>query len=114
MDRDPDDALARHGLGMTDLVKRSTKAAAELSADEYQAGLDRVRHLVEWLRPGAVCFVGLAGWRATVDRGATAGVQPEALGGRPVYVMPSTSGLNARTSLGELTGHLKRAAQLAP
>ncbi len=40
-------------------------------------------------------MVGLAGWRAAVDRKAVAGVQPEPFGGRPVYVMPSTSGLNA-------------------
>ena len=36
-----------------------------------------------WLRPGAVCFVGLAGWRAAVDRKAQPGVQPDAFGGAP-------------------------------
>ena len=97
-DRDPDRALADHGVGMTDIVKRATVAAAELTRDEYVAGVARVERLVAWLRPGAVCFVGLAGWRAAVDRRAVAGVQPGGLGGVPVYVMPSTSGLNARTS----------------
>jgi hypothetical protein len=57
--------------------------------------------------------VGLAGWRAAVDRKAVAGVQPAALGGVPVYVMPSTSGLNARTSVADLAGHLRAAADLA-
>jgi TDG/mug DNA glycosylase family protein len=112
-DRSPDRALADHGVGMTDLVKRATVAAAELSADEYRAGLDRVRRLVAWLRPGAVCFVGLAGWRAAVDRKAVAGVQPADLGGVPVYVMPSTSGLNARVPAAELADHLRAAARLA-
>ncbi len=32
---------------------------------------------------------------------------------RPAYVMPSTSGLNARTSLAELARHLEAAAGLA-
>jgi TDG/mug DNA glycosylase family protein len=110
VDRDPDHALRHHGIGMTDLVKRATVAAAELTVPEYQQGLLRVEYLVRWLRPEAVCFVGLAGWRAAVDRRARAGVQEAALGGVPVYVMPSTSGLNARSSPAELTDHLRAAA----
>jgi TDG/mug DNA glycosylase family protein len=112
-DRSPDLALADHGVGMTDIVKRATVAAAELTADEYRAGLERVERLVARLRPGVVCFVGLAGWRAVVDRRATAGVQPAGLAGVPVYVMPSTSGLNARTPLAELTEHFRTAMTVA-
>jgi double-stranded uracil-DNA glycosylase len=110
VDRDPDHALRHHGIGMTDLVKRATVAADELTTAEYRTGLARVERLVRWLRPGGVCFVGLAGWRVAVDRRAQPGRQPRHLGGAPVYVMPSTSGLNARTSLGQLEGHLRRAA----
>jgi TDG/mug DNA glycosylase family protein len=109
-DRDPDHALRHHGVGMTDVVKRATVAAAELRPAEYRSGLVRVEHLVRWLRPGAICFVGLAGWRAAVDRRATAGWQPDGLAGVPVYVMPSTSGLNASSSLADLTAHLRAAA----
>ena len=57
-----------------------------------------------------MCIVGLAGWRAAVDRRATAGWQERRLGGRPVYVMPSTSGLNAATPLAALVEHLEAAA----
>jgi TDG/mug DNA glycosylase family protein len=113
VDRDPWHALDHHRLGMTDVVKRATPRAAELTTAEYRAGLDRLERLVAWLTPGAVCFVGLAGWRAAVDRQATAGIQPRALGGRPVYVSPSTSGLNATTSLDDLVEHLRAAAALA-
>jgi TDG/mug DNA glycosylase family protein len=112
-DRDSRHALLHHGVGMTDLVKRATARADELTADEYRAGLGRVDRLARWLRPGAVCFVGLAGWRAAVDRKARAGEQPATCGGRPVYVMPSTSGLNARTPPAELAEHLRAAARLA-
>lgn len=113
VDRDALSALRRDGVGMTDLVKRATVAASELGSDEYRAGLKRVEHLVGWLRPGAVCFVGLAGWRAAVDRRAQPGVQSTGLAGVPVYLMPSTSGLNARTSLDDLTDHLRAAAALS-
>jgi double-stranded uracil-DNA glycosylase len=112
-DRDPIDALTTSGIGLTDLVKRATRAAAELEVAEYRDGLARVERLVRWLQPGAVCFVGLAGWRAVVDRKAIAGLQPQPLGGRPVYVMPSTSGLNGRSRLADLIAHLGAAASLA-
>ena len=105
-DRDPRSALTHHGVGMTDLVKRATPRADALIADEYEAGLARVEDLCEWLRPRVVCFVGLAGWRAAVDRKATAGWQERSLGGSEVYVMPSTSGLNAHARLDDLTDHL--------
>ncbi|MCU1353406.1 MAG: mug [Acidimicrobiales bacterium] len=110
VDRDPRHLLAAHGVGMTDLVKRASPRAAELRAHEHRAGIERLRRLCAWLQPGALCVVGLAGWRAAVDRGAVVGWQPERLGGVPVYVMPSTSGLNARTPLAELTAHLRSAA----
>jgi hypothetical protein len=35
------------------------------------------------------------------------------IGGRPAYVMPSTSGLNARCSLDALADHLRAAAAVA-
>lgn len=106
-DRDPLDALVGHGMGMTDFVKRATRTAAEVTAAEYRHGFGRVERLVRWLEPGAVCFVGLSGWRAAVDPKATAGWQPVGVAGRPAYVMPSTSGLNARTPLAELADHLR-------
>ena len=56
-----------------------------------------------------LCVVGLAGWRTVVDRKATTGWQPDALGGVPVYVMPNTSGLNASTQLAGFVAHLQTA-----
>ena len=108
--RDPRHLLRHDHIGMTDLVKRATARADELRAAEYRDGVDRLAQLCAWLRPGAVAVVGLAGWRAAVDRKAAAGWQPNDLGGSPVYVLPSTSGLNAGVSLEALTGHLLAAA----
>ncbi len=114
VDRSPGHALTHHGIGMTDLVKRTTRRADELLTAEYRSGVDRLDHLCGWLRPGAVCFVGLAGWRAAVDRKATAGWQEHTIGGRPVYVMPSTSGLNAGSSRADLAAHLGTAFAGSP
>ena len=111
-DRDPRRALIDHGVGMTDLVKRATPRADALTPDEYRQGLNRLEWLVSWLKPAAVCFVGLAGWRAAMDRKAQAGVQPQEFAGRPVYVMPSTSGAAAGYQLPDYVSHLQQAAAL--
>ena len=96
-DRSPDRALADHGVGMTDLVKRATPRADELTADEYRAGLARVERLVAWLRPrrGVLRRAGRLARRGR-PAGRRRACNPRDLGGVPVYVMPSTSGLNAR------------------
>jgi TDG/mug DNA glycosylase family protein len=112
-DRDAIDALARHGMGMTDLVKRATTGASELTAAEYRGGAARVERLVGWLRPRVVCFVGLAGWRAAVDPRAVSGEQAASFGGVRAYVMPSTSGANAHARLDDLADHLRAAAALS-
>jgi TDG/mug DNA glycosylase family protein len=112
-DRDAFHALRHHGMGMTDLVKRPSSGAGELRREEYVAGMRRVDLLIRWLEPRAVCFVGLAGYRAAVDRRAAPGPQSLPVAGRPVYVMPSTSGANAACSLDLLVAHLERAATMA-
>ena len=106
-DRDPRHLLRQHRIGMTDLVKRPTARADEVATAEFRAGLDRLDALCAWLRPDAVAVVGLQGWRAAVDRRAAVGWQARRLGGSPVYVLPSTSGLNAGTSLEALAHHLR-------
>lgn len=109
-DRDPRHLLHHDRIGMTDLVKRATARADELTTAEYRAGVARLAALCTWLEPAALAVVGLAGWRAAVDRRAAVGWQPQRLGPTPVYVLPSTSGLNAGTSLAELADHLRAAA----
>jgi double-stranded uracil-DNA glycosylase len=109
-ERDPLDAV-RRGVGMTDLVKRATASAAELRKDEYESGLRRVEALGHRYAPRAICFVGLDGWRQAVDRRAQPGWLPHGFGGRPAYLMPSTSGRNARVPVSELAAHLRAAAE---
>jgi TDG/mug DNA glycosylase family protein len=111
-DRDPRHALTRHGVGMTDIVKRATRSASEVVEAEWTVGFARVERLVTWLQPAVVCFAGLTGWRAVIDRRAGTGWQDHRIGGRPVYVMPNPSGANAHARLAELTDHLRAAVRL--
>ncbi|MGI9578764.1 MAG: methyltransferase domain-containing protein, partial [Microthrixaceae bacterium] len=80
-DRDPVALLRGNRIGMTDLGKRATARASELERWEYQRGIERLDRLCAWLKPAAVCVVGLSGWRAAVDRKASAGLQQVQLGG---------------------------------
>ncbi|MCP4434150.1 MAG: hypothetical protein GY812_01445 [Actinomycetia bacterium] len=112
VDRDPVALLRDHRIGMTDLVKRSTARASELDDSEYGDGLGRLERLCRWLQPGAVCMVGLSGWRAAVDRKASAGAQEKTIGGRPVWVMGNPSGLNAHVTTQDLAESLLEAAAL--
>jgi double-stranded uracil-DNA glycosylase len=107
--RDSRHALVVDHIGMTDLVKRASPSAAGLAVAEFASGLSRVEALCAWLRPGAVCFVGLTGYRAARDRHASPGPQPEPLAGMPVYVMGNPSGRNAHASGADLAVHLRAA-----
>jgi TDG/mug DNA glycosylase family protein len=113
VDRDPRHALSHHGVGMTDLVRRTTVRADEIERAEFEAGFERIQRLVTWLRPKVCCFIGLGGWRQVVDRKAVAGWQTDSVGGSPVYVMPHTSGLNAHSRLEDLVEHLLAVSTMA-
>ena len=112
-DRDPWHALSQHGVGFTDLVRRTTRRADEVSIEEFRTGLDRVERLMKWLKPKTACFVGLAAWRALVQRDAVAGIQSVRIGGIRVYLMPHTSGLNASARLEDLKGHMRNVRDLS-
>lgn len=114
VDRDARTLLHHDRIGMTDQVKRATRAASELTPADYRLGLGRLERLVSRTRPAALCVVGLAGWRAAVDRHARPGWQPSTPLEAPTYVMPSTSGLNAGSSLDDLVAHLRAAASPGP
>ncbi len=106
-DRDPVAALVDHGIGMANLALRPTRRADEVSAAEFRAGAERLELVCAWLQPAVVCVVGVTGWRTAVGLPkATLGWQERQLGGRPTYVMPNPSGLNAHTNVADLVSHL--------
>ena len=100
---DEDGELPRWGLGITNLVDRPTRAAAELGPEELRAGAAALEALVRRWRPGVLAMVGLTAWRTGFDRPrASIGRQSETVGGAPVWVLPNPSGLNAHYQLPDL------------
>ena len=112
-DRDPWAAFTDHRIGFTDLVKRASARADDLTTAEYADGAERLRVLVEWLAPRVVCFAGLTGYRAAVNRKAAVGLAPDRFAGALTYVMPNPSGVNTHTSLDAIIEHFATVRELA-
>jgi TDG/mug DNA glycosylase family protein len=100
---DEDRELLDCGLGVTNLVDRPTRAAAELDRAELRAGADALADLVARYRPRVVAVLGITAWRQALDRPrAVLGHQPERIGGAETWVVPNPSGLNAHHQLPDL------------
>ncbi len=107
--------VLRSGLGITNLVARSTARADELSEEELRAGLAPVEQLAARWAPRYVAFLGLGAYRcATGQPGAQVGRQDRPLGPAAVWLLPNPSGLNASWQLPRLAtayGQLRDAAR---
>jgi TDG/mug DNA glycosylase family protein len=97
------DELTRYGIGITNLVARTTATAAELGADELRAGVPiLVDKLGRW-RPRSVAFLGISTYRVAFQQPQAAiGRQPIRLADSAVWVLPNPSGLNASWQLPRL------------
>ncbi|WP_197022354.1 G/U mismatch-specific DNA glycosylase [Candidatus Blastococcus massiliensis] len=107
-----DRELLVHGLGVTNLVDRPTRTAAELTPDELRDGAVALDELVRRYRPRVLAVLGVTAYRAGFARPrAVLGVQDERIGGAVTWVLPNPSGLNAHVQLPDLArlyGELRR------
>lgn len=100
---DEGSSLLELGIGITNLVTRTTATAAELSDDELRAGGVRLLELVERYRPEVVAIVGKGAYQTAFDRRSVEiGPQTERLAGSEAWVLPNPSGLNAHYQLPQL------------
>ncbi len=91
-----DGLLPSFGIGLVNFVARATRAASELAPAELRAGAAALEDTVRGWEPRLVAPVGVVAYRAAFDRPhAVIGLQEERVGGRPVWVLPNPSGLNA-------------------
>ncbi len=104
-DADRADLIAR-GIGITNLVRRATARADELSREELREGGERLQAFVAEHRPAVVAIAGITAYRdAFGERRAAAGRQPETLesaarwSGAALWVVPNPSGLNAHETV---------------
>ncbi|HEX3823047.1 MAG TPA: mismatch-specific DNA-glycosylase [Mycobacteriales bacterium] len=109
------EAIAAAGLGITNLVARSTARADELDSDEIRAGIEPLATLVRAWRPRFVAFLGISTYRIAFSQPkASVGHQATDFAGARVWVLPNPSGLNASYQQPALTAayaELRRASQ---
>ena len=101
--------LVGRGIGITNLVRRASARASELSREELREGGERLRRFVAEHRPAVVAIAGISAYReAFRERGAVLGRQPETLAsadlwsGAALWVVPNPSGLNAHETVATL------------
>jgi TDG/mug DNA glycosylase family protein len=93
---DEDGELPAHGVGITNIVSRPTRAASDLTREELLDGAADLDRIVRRHRPRLVAVLGLTAYRtAFAASKAAIGPQATGIGGRPVWVLPNPSGLNA-------------------
>jgi double-stranded uracil-DNA glycosylase len=97
-------ALPNMGIGITNLVERTTAAASELTNEELRAGARDLEAKALRLRPRFIAVLGLQAYRTAYRRPlATIGEQPETLGPARLWLLPNPSGLQAHYQLPEMT-----------
>jgi double-stranded uracil-DNA glycosylase len=95
--------LLDYGIGIVNIVARTTATAAELAADELRAGSAILIDKVERFKPCGGAFLGVSTYRTAFGRPkASVGRQEERIGVSEVWVLPNPSGLNAHYQLADL------------
>ena len=96
--------LPAMGIGITNLVERTTAAASELTSEELRAGASELDQKTLRLQPRFVAVLGIQAYRTAFRRPLAAiGEQPETLGPARVWLLPNPSGLQAHYQLPEMT-----------
>jgi TDG/mug DNA glycosylase family protein len=111
LDPSEQEELLGYGLGITNVVARTTARADELSPEEFREGGRLLTARVAEYRPHWLAVVGITAFRAAFGLPkAKVGPQDVEIGGARVWVLPNPSGLNAHwtpTALGEEFGRLR-------
>ena len=106
--------LIARGIGITNIVQRTTAKASELSTAELRAGGERLREFVAEHQPAVVAVAGITAYRAAFRLPkATMGEQPGGLDGARLWVVPNPSGLNAHETVASLADAYREPAVAA-
>ena len=107
-----DRRMLEFGIGMTDLVKRPTRGVEEIERQEFAEGRVLLAQKLEDLKPRVVAFNGKGVYERFSGRTCKLGLQKEILYGARVFVLPSTSGLNAGSERGVKMRYFKKLGAL--
>jgi TDG/mug DNA glycosylase family protein len=84
------------GYGITNVVRRASASADELTVEEMIRGGKQLRARVRRYRPRYLAVLGVGAYRVAFRQPkARLGLQPETIGETRLWVLPNPSGLNA-------------------
>jgi double-stranded uracil-DNA glycosylase len=108
-----DAKLLELGFGFTNIVERPTKAADEITKEEYKEGREILKRKIELYRPKIVCFVGKGVFQEySGQKAAQWGKQNESVvPGVIDFVAPSSSGL-VRMKMNEIVDIYRKLLEL--
>lgn len=109
----PEDSrqLRSQGIGITSIVPQATARADELTATQLREGGRALRQRVAPLRPAVIAFLGITAYRIAFDNPkAKVGRQEESWNGSQIWVVPNPSGLNAHSTLADLSAAYREVA----
>lgn len=91
-----DQLLLTWGYGITNIVSRPTRAAAEITRQEYVAGRAELKLKLQTYKPQIACYVGIGVYQQFSGKSnIVCGLQPEpVIPGILDFVVSSPSGLN--------------------
>jgi len=104
--------ILEFGIGLTDLVRRPTRSAADLAPAEARAGVLELQTRLRCYAPRVVCFNGKGVYAWYCRRPVTPGLQEETVGAARVFVVPSTSARNGRWQRAEKAAYFQALRQL--
>jgi len=111
--------LPRFGIGLTDVVKRPSANASELTPQDFATWVPVLLTKLRRYKPRVACFHGLTAYRPfhafTFKSAATRpvlilGEQPETIGATRLFVVPNPSPANAHFTLADQTAWYDRLA----
>ena len=107
--------LLQSGYGITNVVRRTTASADQLTREELRAGGKQLAAKVRRYKPSFLAVLGVGAYRTAWARPkAIIGRQEEIISETVIWVLPNPSGLNAHyqlADLGKLFGELKQATK---
>lgn len=92
--------LRQYRIGFTDIVKRATDRADQLTGEDYRAGALVLKRKLLRYRPAIAWFQGVSAFQKYLEfaevakRPVRPGLQPERIGATLVFVTPNPSGAN--------------------
>jgi TDG/mug DNA glycosylase family protein len=101
------------GLGITNVVSRTTATAAELDPAELKRGAASLKRKIQRYSPRFLAVLGMQAYRVGFgEPGAQVGLQDRTIGTTEIWLLPNPSGLNAHYQLPDLAREFRKLAKV--